>query len=119
MNCRRRLSAGNRTSANTATASGDLTGDECGVGNGDRLHQIHQYIKYIRILLYQSKSEGPAGSGLVGRGNVSVGALKESETAAGFEEVRLPGEASVTASNVETITVDDDIWETIVEFSGP
>lgn len=45
--------------------------------------------------------------------------LKAINRAAGFDEIRLPGERSIEADRTsETITVEYDLWETVLDFAG-
>lgn len=42
--------------------------------------------------------------------------LKATETAAGHDEIRLPGERSVRRADADRITVDDDLWAEVQEL---
>lgn len=57
------------------------------------------------------------GDGFVERATAFVDELKAGRTAAGFDEVRLPGEASVERATADRVTVDDDVWETALELA--
>jgi len=46
-----------------------------------------------------------------------VSELKSGERAAGFDEIRLPGESSVAAADADTVTVDDDVWAEVQNIS--
>lgn len=57
-------------------------------------------------------------SGFVERADAFLSDLKRTDRAAGFEEIRLPGERSVRADRtVETVEIEDDLWETVVTLS--
>jgi L-2-hydroxycarboxylate dehydrogenase (NAD+) len=57
------------------------------------------------------------GDGFAERATAFVKELKAGRTAAGFDEVRLPGEASVARADADRVTVDDDVWETALELA--
>jgi L-2-hydroxycarboxylate dehydrogenase (NAD+) len=57
-------------------------------------------------------------SGFVEKANAFLSDLKRTDTAAGFEEIRLPGELSVQADqSTETVQIDDQLWETVMTLS--
>jgi len=62
--------------------------------------------------------EALGGSGFVARVNEFVAELKAGDTAAGFDEVRLPGESSTAAADAETVTVDDDVWTEVLAMAN-
>jgi len=63
--------------------------------------------------------EALAGPGFVERANAFVADLKAGEPAAGFDEIRLPGERSLAADERATeITVDDDVWADVSDIAG-
>ena len=54
------------------------------------------------------------GEGFVDRTSEFLRTLKVEPTAAGFDEIRLPGEKSLQQErSAKTITVDGDLWETV------
>ncbi|MEF8975260.1 MAG: Ldh family oxidoreductase [Halapricum sp.] len=58
--------------------------------------------------------EALAGDGFVEAANGFLRTLKNDPTAAGFDEIRLPGERSVRRDQrTESITVDDGLWERV------
>lgn len=55
-----------------------------------------------------------AGNGFVEAANGFLQTLKDEPTAAGFDEIRLPGERSLwREQRTESITVDDGLWERV------
>jgi len=59
------------------------------------------------------------GEGCVERANAFLADLKDGRTAAGFDEIRLPGEASASRADADRITVDDDVWERVTGLADP
>jgi len=44
--------------------------------------------------------------------------LKETETAAGHDEIRLPGEHSVGLADADTVIVEDDLWDEVRQLAA-
>jgi len=61
--------------------------------------------------------EALAGPGFVDRATEFVRELKSGERAAGFDEIRLPGESSVAADEADTVSVDEAVWNDILDLS--
>lgn len=58
--------------------------------------------------------ESLAGEGFVERANEFLQTLKNEPVAAGFNEIRLPGEQSIQREqSAEIVRVDDELWETV------
>lgn len=63
--------------------------------------------------------EAMGGEAFTARTNKFLAALKEEDTAEGFDEVRLPGEGSIRREvSTESISVEDDLWERICSLAG-
>lgn len=58
--------------------------------------------------------DGLAGEGFVSGASEFLRNLKDERTAAGFDEIRLPGERSLRLERrADAVTVDDDVWESV------
>lgn len=63
--------------------------------------------------------EALGGEAFTERANAFVRDLKRIDRAQGFSEIRLPGERTVERDNeVETISVDDDLWAEVCALAG-
>ena len=44
--------------------------------------------------------------------------LKDGQPAAGFDGIRLPGEASIAGADADRIPVDEEVWDRVTELAG-
>lgn len=58
------------------------------------------------------------GESFTERATAFVRSLKATTPASGFEEVRLPGEASAARTGATTVAVDDDLWAEVRRLAG-
>lgn len=59
--------------------------------------------------------EAMAGDGFAEEASAFLRSLKEGETAADADEIRLPGESSLRGEREDTVEVDDAVWEAVCE----
>lgn len=62
--------------------------------------------------------EALGGEAFADRAESFLQELKATETAAGVDEIRLPGESSVGGEAAASIEVDDDLWERVLDLAG-
>jgi L-2-hydroxycarboxylate dehydrogenase (NAD+) len=88
--------------------AGGLVGAAMGTGVTGTYHTEDACTKGDLFLAIDPEALG--GPGFVDRVNGFVAELKTGDTAAGFDSIRLPGEASTATADAEAVTVDDDVW---------
>ena len=93
--------------------AGGLVGAAMGTDVTGTYHTEDECTKGDLFLAIDPEALG--GPGFVDRVNGFVAELKAGDTAAGFDLIRLPGEASTAAADADAVTVDDDVW---TEVSG-
>jgi len=96
--------------------AGALVGAAMGTDVTGTYHTEDECTKGDLFLAIDPESLG--GIGFTGRVNEFVAELKAGETAAGFDEIRLPGESSTAAADAEAVTVDDDVWTEVSAMAG-
>lgn len=88
--------------------AGGLVGAAMGTDVTGTYHTEDECTKGDLFLAIDPEALG--GSGFREGVNDFVTELKAGDTAAGFDEIRLPGESSTAAADAEAVTVDDDVW---------
>jgi len=95
--------------------AGALVGAEMGTGVTGTYHTEDPCTKGDLFLVIAPEVLG--GEGFVDRTEAFFRELKETETAPEFDDIRLPGEASIGIDPAATIDVDADLWETVLDLA--
>jgi L-2-hydroxycarboxylate dehydrogenase (NAD+) len=95
--------------------AGGLVGAEMGTGVTGTYHTEEPCTKGDLFVVVDPEAVG--GPTFVERATAFVRELKAGDRAAGVDEIRLPGEASVAAADADRVTVDEAVWTTVTDLA--
>lgn len=96
--------------------AGALVGAEMGDNVTGTYHTEDPCTKGDLFLAVDPEALG--GEAFVNRAESFLQELKETEPAAGFDDIRLPGESSLRDEPASRIDVDDELWENILDLAN-